>query len=879
MKRLFVAILIFTTLSAEAAHIKGGFFTYRYLGPGNNGSLRYNITLTVYMICNPSDGQVDQSAPFSIFDAGNNQLLQTINVSLTNQYDLGKTFDEPCISGNQVKCYYRIVVYNLASVELPANPQGYIISYQRCCRISGIQNVVNSGAAGNTFSIKIPGTSVFPGAETNSSPMFLVNDTAVVCRGSYFQYSFQATDADASDSLSYSFCQAFNGGGQSNGNCATCSAPNPATNPPHTSIPYQSPFSGAQPMGAGVTINPVTGIISGIAPNNDGEYVICICVNEYRNGILIGTTRKELHMEVSDCQPLSARLDPKPSTCDGFTVNFSNDHTTNPAGTEHVWTFGEPSSGSADTAYTPNPSHTYSAAGDYTVKLIVSFAGGLCADTASFITRVYPGFFPDFSVDGKCLNMPFEFTDLTTANYGVVNTWSWNFGDITTLSDTSHLQNPQWTYAQPGTAAISFIVGSSMGCIDTVQRQITVLEKPPLDLAFKDTLICIVDDVQLIASGSGQFSWTPNSNITGANTATPTVDPDVTTWYHVTMVDDGCINNDSVLVRVIDFVSLNAMADTTICQGDPIQLNAVTDGLSFAWTPEANLDNPFIINPIAVTINSTTYQITSTVGSCTATDFVTITSIPYPIANAGIDPTICYNTSVQLNASIVGSSFNWSPVSYLSNPAILNPVVTPPRTTQYVLAVYDTLGCPKPGLDTIVVNVNPKVNAFAGRDTIVIVNQPLQFNASGGVNYTWTPSSYLSNPTIYNPVGIYGPEVDSIQYKLVVTDDIGCADSAYVTVKVFKTEAAVFVPTAFTPNNDGLNDRLAPISVGIERINYFSVFNRWGQLVFTTSRDRHGWDGTIGGKPQGSGVFVWMVSAIDYTGQPVFFKGTSTLIR
>jgi gliding motility-associated-like protein len=87
------------------------------------------------------------------------------------------------------------------------------------------------------------------------------------------------------------------------------------------------------------------------------------------------------------------------------------------------------------------------------------------------------------------------------------------------------------------------------------------------------------------------------------------------------------------------------------------------------------------------------------------------------------------------------------------------------------------------------------------------------------------------------------------------------------------------VPTAFTPNNDGLNDTIYPVSVGIKRINYFSIFNRWGQLVFKTTADRHGWDGNINGKQQGSGVYVWMVSAVDYLDRAIFLKGTVTLIR
>jgi gliding motility-associated-like protein len=114
---------------------------------------------------------------------------------------------------------------------------------------------------------------------------------------------------------------------------------------------------------------------------------------------------------------------------------------------------------------------------------------------------------------------------------------------------------------------------------------------------------------------------------------------------------------------------------------------------------------------------------------------------------------------------------------------------------------------------------------------------------------------------------------------VIVVDENNCTDSAFVTVKIFKTNPQVFVPSAFTPNNDGKNDVFRPIAVGILNIEYFRVFNRWGELVFSTTTNGKGWDGKIGGKEQASGTFVWVVKGVDYTGKSVFAKGTVTLIR
>ena len=171
------------------------------------------------------------------------------------------------------------------------------------------------------------------------------------------------------------------------------------------------------------------------------------------------------------------------------------------------------------------------------------------------------------------------------------------------------------------------------------------------------------------------------------------------------------------------------------------------------------------------------------------------------------------------------------------------------------------------------------MDAFAGNDTNVVVGQPVQFNASGGINYLWLPSTNLSNPAIYNPTATYNGSFDSIRYKVIVTNELGCADSAYLLVKIFDTHPQVFVPTAFTPNGDGRNDVFKPIAAGMDKFEYFRVYNRWGQLVYSTTNTETGWDGNIGGKPQASNTFVWIVKGVDYTGKVVFAKGTVVLIR
>jgi gliding motility-associated-like protein len=875
MKRILLFIPVFFTLSTAcyASHIFGGEMIYEYLA--TNGSLKkYRITLKLFRDDLGGGAQLPTDVYIGIFDYGTKEHYP----NTIGYYDVPRTSGptsitinvSPCATGN-TGGLYSVAEYSFI-VDLPDNAQGYICAYETCCRINGLANVNHPGGVGgtgSTYVCRIPGTNQLPANQHNSSPKFVTN-LDLVCKNSFFSWNFSALDPDG-DSLVYSFTPGYN---KTLAQDASNIAPAPPSSTPPPDYPlltYINGFTGFQPLGNNVTINPSTGIISGIAPAA-GLYVTSVIIKEYRNGVQISEHRKDFILRVQDCDIPQAALQPQYINCNDFTVTFQN-LTPSPLINSYYWKFGVPGQ-TGDTSNLPQPTFTYPDTGTYVVKLITN-RHQQCSDSAISLVKVYPGFHPDFSFTGICINKPTQFTDLTTASYGTVNSWNWNFGD----GSLSTLQNPQHTYSTAGGKTVQLVVTSSKGCVDTSLHIVDMIDKPPITLAFRDTLICTPDQLQLNASGQGVFSWTPLTNIINANTGTPTVNPTTTTTYYVNLNNNSCINIDSVRVRVVGFVTLKANNDTTVCGGDPVQLGAQTNGLSFSWTPAASLNNPNLLNPIATPAVTTKYRLFTTIGSCSASDSMTVFVVPYPGSNAGPDDTICYNTSKQLSGTIVGSSFSWSPSSSLLNANTLTPIAYPPRTTAYVLTVYDTIGCPKPGRDTIVVTVTPKMHPFAGRDTSVVAGQPLQFNASGGVSYLWSPSDYLSATDIPNPIGIYPAEISSIRYKVVMTNSAGCFDSAYVKVKIFRTGPSVFVPTAFTPNGDGLNDVIRPIAVGIQKIEYFSIYNRWGQLVFTTTINGEGWNGKIGGKDQGSGVFVWMVKAIDYLGKPYFAKGTVTLIR
>ena len=177
----------------------------------------------------------------------------------------------------------------------------------------------------------------------------------------------------------------------------------------------------------------------------------------------------------------------------------------------------------------------------------------------------------------------------------------------------------------------------------------------------------------------------------------------------------------------------------------------------------------------------------------------------------------------------------------------------------------------------------PPLIVNAGPDTSVVVDQPLQLFATASdtsdIAYLWIPAYGLNSTTINNPISTLGPLLDSITYQVIATSSFGCTGSASKKITIYKTAPDIFVPSAFTPNNDGRNDILKAIPVGIAKFNYLKIFNRWGQLLFNTIDANRGWDGTANGVQQPSGTYVFIAEGIDFLGKSVFRKGTIVLIR
>lgn len=191
-----------------------------------------------------------------------------------------------------------------------------------------------------------------------------------------------------------------------------------------------------------------------------------------------------------------------------------------------------------------------------------------------------------------------------------------------------------------------------------------------------------------------------------------------------------------------------------------------------------------------------------------------------------------------------------------------------------ILTSRNYKGCTDTAFGQIVIE---QFHPFAGNDTIIVKGESINFNATGGKQYAWTPISNLTDPNINDPAG-YFPDTGVFSYNVHVESAYGCKGEDMINIKVVN-QGAFFVPSAFTPNGDGRNDIFRPVTIGYGKLNYFRVYNRFGQQVFTTVQLGDGWDGTINGQDAQVDVYYWQLSATDRNSVETKSKGNVTLIR
>lgn len=623
--------------------------------------------------------------------------------------------------------------------------------------------------------------------------------------------------------------------------------------------------------------------------------------------------------------------------CPGVTIGFNTTINSIAPITNYAWNFG--ASGAGNTSSLPTPNFTYVNSGNYAVSLMITASSG-CTASASQPITVYQNpvanagpdkaicfggsspingtggtsyiWSPSLGLNNASIaNVIANPTITTTYNLTVTNANGCTAADHMILTvnvlpvidagedniicpgvPTSLLASGASTYqwsplvalnnsnianptANPTITTTYVVVGTSTsGCTGTDTLVVNVYPAAQAN-AGDDKSICYGKETQLSASGGDLYLWSPAISLSNPNGQNTSASPQITTVYTVTITDaNGCLASDQVVVNVMPLPIVDAGSDKSICKGDSTNLIA-SGAVAYLWQPNNTLTNSNSANPLAIPSETNIYYVTGTDNNgCSANDSVIVTVIQPFTMDVGQGAQVCSGSQVQLTAE-GALIYQWSPVNGLDNPFSPNPMASPTGTTVYTVTGSDGICFQDVQQVTVIVNELP--TAEAGENVIIVAGEMVTLNGQGSGNtYTWSPSNGLSCADCPNP---QATPLQTTTYVLTVINEFGCQQSDSVIIRVGCNDDVVFIPNAFSPNEDGLNELFYVRSNGIREVEYIRVFDRWGKLLFETNSLANGWDGKFNGKPVNPGVYVYTLKATCSNGQPILMQGNVTVVK
>ena len=432
----------------------------------------------------------------------------------------------------------------------------------------------------------------------------------------------------------------------------------------------------------------------------------------------------------------------------------------------------------------------------------------------------------------------------------IIDTTYWNYG----IGDTSYqVINNQ------GQQDITYTMVDNAGCIYDTVFTVDINPAPQIEIG-NDTNICVNDSIILYSNSdiaNSTYLW---SN--GATTSSILLVPNNTQSYTLTATSSlGCSNYDTIEVALVPLPNIQISDDTLICIGTTASLKA-SGGVLYQWS---NGDISDIID-VAPTSTTTYYLTVTDNNSCTAdtSTMVTVANLPNIITSN--DTVVCDGTSAYLRAS-GGINYEWS-----NGVNTANQYVIPLTNTTYTVTVEDINTC-KDSTDVLVeVLDNPIANITSNYDTICRAGE-ITLTAGGGMTYKWgngASSQSIKETAVHS-------KLFSV-LAINTQDNTNCYDttSLYVVVE----NCAVYVPTGFTPNGDGVNDIFYAKGI-ISNTAAFTmiVYNRMGQKIFETNDINYGWDGLYKGQKVQEGVYTWLIQVKEASIKSYELTGTITLLR
>lgn len=563
--------------------------------------------------------------------------------------------------------------------------------------------------------------------------------------------------------------------------------------------------------------------------------------------------------------------------CEGATIQLS-------VGAASTYTWSGPSVFNSNLQNPTIPASQLINGGVYSVT--VANAGGCIA---SGTTAVTVNALPSPTATS---NSPICETNALNFNGSGGTTYTWTIPG----GFSSNQQNPGITIASVANSGMgSLTVADANGCVNTVTFNVVVNANPVITVS--NPTACAGQNINLTASGGSSYNWSgplgysssvQNPVIAGATSAMGGA-------YSVTVTSAaGCSNTAVSNAQVFDLPVPQASSNGPICEGTQLSLNA-SGGQTYLWTGP-NGFNSSLQNP-SFTANTSNYSgnynlTVIDVNGCSSTTVIAVTINPMP--NASINSNVkggCAPLCVTFNANSAATiaTYNWN----LGNGVTSSDAQ--PQTCFGTTGVYsvnvtvaDAIGCSNSATYTIEVYPQPTADFnHAPIKPIINIDPDVTFtDASHGapiVAWNWyfmNTAQYTSNQQ--NPVFVY-TEPGLYAVALVVKSDKGCLDTLVRTVEVGE-DFGLYVPNAFTPNDDGMNDVFQPKGFGI--VDYqLQIFDRWGEKIFETNDFNEGWNGTRKSKNDVKygiimdGTYTWLINVKDVFGKAHELKGHVTLIK
>lgn len=619
-------------------------------------------------------------------------------------------------------------------------------------------------------------------------------------------------------------------------------------------------------------------------PASNTDYTVVLIVQDK-----VGC-KDTTNMLIKQYTPTSIITASKPKLCLGESVNISaSDYTSGGSSLKFNWDFGN----GATSTQQSNNSILYANDQTYVVALNIEEVSSGCKNriTLPISVQTYPH--ADFitnvdTVKFLCAPRGIQFTDKSTSKYPVTNFW--NFGNGERSNATEYVL----AYGK-GNFKVEHIVTTENGCGDTTSRSFKIYGPEGRFITDKTT-ICKGDSIHFELRDTLDvvyYTWAFGDGIVLDNKAPVTHKynfhpPSGATVAKLSLTSSqGCDVQIQIPVNIhqviSDFDRLDGIDSTTCFNDGPYALTDKSIGANnYYWdfgdgqtSTTQNIKTHAYANP-------GTYNVSLAIKNqslgCVDTIVKKIVIYKNPVIQA-LGDTVCQDKGI-VGLSILNpdptSSFKWAPPIGLSSTTSTNPIATIKHSVQYQVVETDKNGCTD---KTTVPAIIIESIGLRNLDTSIVIGDVITLPVNGASYYTykWTPEKGLSCLTCNFPTV---QPLEDIKYVLTVNDVRGCYvnDTYYYNIKI-KPETFVKMPSMFTPNGDGNNDVVYVNSWGVKSLLEYQIFNRWGQLIFTTSNIHEGWDGTFNGALQSSDIYVYKVRAMSWKDEELKTEGYINLVR